>query len=100
MTLEQFLDEYVPKVLRPMGGWEVDPAGRIRRGVCCPLTAETGLPGTRRNGMRVARELGWKDVEALRVMGAADWRSDAYLWPHATRIRARLLAGLGLEEAS
>jgi hypothetical protein len=100
MTLDYFLDVYVPNVLRPMGGWWVKD-GWLRRDdptvsesdcfEVCPLTAEARrAPGDWRVE---ADRLGLDRETAGRIADAADaegWQPE---------IRARLLAGLGLSEA-
>lgn len=93
MTLDEFLDDYVPRVLKPMGGWSVRSDGGIRRGACCPLTAESN----RASAMYLedANRLGIDRETRRQIVDAADaWPDD-----RLTSIRARLLAGLGLSDA-
>lgn len=97
MSLDQFLDVYVPQVLKPLGGWKCGSLGEgfVRRIVegpfgertsCCPLTAESG------QGAMAApfsgHLLGLDTDDVLAVMLAADGK----LGP----VRDRLLSGLGL----
>lgn len=105
MTLDEFLDDYVPRVLKPMGGWmvtgfvgtpsQVTP-GLIRRysGVAprCPLTAEAGCHPE--HFAEEANRLGLTAREAQTITGAADGPCDE----KEMAVRARLLAGLGLSE--
>jgi hypothetical protein len=92
MTLDEFLDDYVPRVLKPMGGWAIDAEGAIRRGESCPVTAESGraacfFPDE-------GRRLGLAFSVPGDIAIAADFRDIKKLHP----VRARLLAGLGLQE--
>lgn len=95
MTLDDFLTDYVPRVLRPMGGWEVR-YGIVRRdGISCPLTAESELGAG--NWEWEAYRLGLSREDAIVIADAADVTTTDLL-PEGRPIRARLLAGLGLEE--
>jgi hypothetical protein len=94
VTLESFLSDYVPRVLRPMKGWTVD-SGAIRRVVtiggsyfiaCCPLTAEARLYSGCWDAQ--GERLGLSFVDRMAVVNAADGEQGP--------IRKRLLVGLGL----
>lgn len=95
--LDWFLDVYVPNVLRPMGGWVVQgEEGFIRRPLddtqaSCPLTAERGLGEYYFDGEAV--RLGLVVGACSEIISAADNDPEA-----DPAIRARLLAGLGLQE--
>lgn len=105
MTLDEFLDDYVPRVLKPLGGWRLTPTRMIRKDnqrgkrACCPLTAERGLPSN-----RWCSEAERLDVQmATWIIDAADHRfrkgydGDDRIGK-LRAVRARLLAGLGLSE--
>lgn len=113
MTLDEFLDDYVPRVLRPMGGWERDASGKVRRDssengpYCCPITAESGRWGSEYR--QAAEQMGIASGDADRIAMAAD-HADTHNYGYddvqpecgadCGAIRARLLAGLGLAEAA
>jgi hypothetical protein len=95
MTLDEFLDDYVPNVLRPLPGtWSGSERGCIRiewaSGIAsCPLTAERRLtPG---RFLEEGKRIGLGSIDIHAILGAADTIEPGYL---ATR--ARLRAGLGL----
>jgi hypothetical protein len=91
MTLDEFLDVYVPTVLKPMGKWAVDYTdGWVRRGATCPLTAEARcLP---LNFTRTGQALGLSLDDCYLIGKVADNEGPEDL-------RVRLLAGLGLTES-
>ena len=102
MTLDEFLDDVVPNRLRPLGGWSC-AGGDIRRYAgkdvyfACPLTAIEGK--SQNDWLSCADRLGIRPFDAADIAEAADYVApgedlDAEL--HA--VRARLLAGLGLQE--
>lgn len=92
MTIDVFLDDYVPRVLRPMGGWFVSPFGLIRydgeREWSCPITATRDKDASRWKKER--KRLGLSKSDAARLVDAADGRADE------PELRRRLLQGLGL----
>jgi hypothetical protein len=101
MTLDEFLDDYVPNVLKPMGGWGVfpyadDPKGEpalIRQGEIwgrCPLEC---IPQSSATAIDRGVSIGLTRGDAGLVFAAADRR------PGAKQVRRRLLAGLGLSES-
>lgn len=103
MTLDEFLDDYVPRVLRPMGEWHIC-GGSVRRDpddwdsafACCPLTAESRR--SPRHYREEAMRLGLSEDAALAIANAADLSEPEP--GQIADVRARLLAGLGLAEAA
>jgi hypothetical protein len=98
MTLDEFLDDYVPRVLKPMKGWEITHTGKIRWCAdkdgwgSCPLTAKR----RKESCFWDSGPLG-NTKAARRLVAAAD-RTEFVGFKPNRRIRARLLAGLGLSE--
>jgi hypothetical protein len=102
MTLDQFLDDYVPRVLKPIGAWYVGRPhiGRavrvaIGEGSACPLTAEAREHPTFWHDY--VEGLGLTMGSALKIVAAADGEAFGATVCDED-IRARLLAGLGLSE--
>lgn len=91
MTLDEFLDDYVPRVLKPMPGWEIKN-GAIRLGECCPVTAGTGRASC--FFIEEGERLGLGAFVPGEIAIAADFSDIKSAQP----LRARLLAGLGLSE--
>jgi hypothetical protein len=112
MTLEEFLSDYVPNVLRPMGGWLLWKSGDMRAGIrrttatpgfnCCPMTAPYGKAP--REWRECADGLGLAEEDAEVIAASADGETlsdeddENVLADPDPAVRARLLAGLGLQE--
>lgn len=102
MTLDEFLDDYVPRVLKPIGAWCVGLphlSRAIRVAIkdspmimSCPLTAEAREHPT--FWFHSVAGLGIGRADALKIAAAADGAAFSGTECDET-IRARLLAGLG-----
>ena len=96
MTLNEFLE----KLSKTMNGWKVTLLGGIRRGsqdtsYDCPISAVTGDQSDLLNAdIAGVYKLGLRKDTARSIMWAAD-RSRG----HSARMRAKLLAAVGLKEA-
>jgi hypothetical protein len=99
MTLTQFLEK-----LSVTSGWRLTRRGYIRRpyqggerltvNQQCPMTAVAGIKGTGWKG--AALSLGLDDLDAIRIMRAADNRQESD--PGLRGLRGRLLKACRLEE--
>lgn len=94
MTLDEFLDDYTPNVLKSKRGgrWEVI-RGYVRfADHCCPITA--GFNVAALHYRDCAEKLGLPMADARKIAAAAD--EDRQYPGYDSAIRLRLLRGLGL----